>query len=56
MIQLSITPNPWGERKFIYSFSYDGFFLAVSYAYASQFYDASSFYHKAFVYEDFLVN
>jgi len=32
----------------IYSFSYDGSFLIFSYACASQFYDASFFYHKAY--------
>jgi len=42
-------------KKIIYFSSYDGSFLAVSYAYASQFYDASSFYHKALVYKDFFV-
>ena len=44
-----------GGKKVIYFSSYDGSFSAVSYAYASQFYDASSFYHKAFVYKDFLL-
>jgi len=33
-------------QKLIYA-SYDGSFLNVSYAYASQFYDAFFFYHKA---------
>jgi hypothetical protein len=52
MIQHYNDPRAAG-KKFIYFSSYDGFFSAVSYAYASQFYDASSFYHKAFVYKDF---
>ncbi len=35
-------------KKTIYSSSYGGFFSIFSYAYASQFYDAYAFYHKAY--------
>ena len=55
MNQLYNIPTAAGGKKLIYFSSYDGFFLAVSYAYASRFYDASSFYHKAFVYKDFFM-
>jgi hypothetical protein len=54
MIQLCNPGLP--GKKSIYFSSYDGSFSDVSYVYASRFYDASSFYHKAFVYEDFFVN
>jgi hypothetical protein len=36
------------QEKLTYSSSYDGSFSIFFYAYASLFYDASSFYHKAF--------
>ena len=35
-------------KEIIYFFSYDGSFSVFFYVYASQFYDASFFYHKAY--------
>jgi hypothetical protein len=39
---------PASRPGIIYSFSCDDFFSIFSYAYASRFYDAFSFYHKAY--------